>query len=150
LRILHDANETLGCILTVRERQITALVAVGLANKEIACQLRLSEGTVKVHLNNIFRKTGVKNRTALTLRFYAYSNANGQSQELVEVQRVHPGDTLCALAKRECPAPDRRAVKSREASRLLLQALEREGADPYALPGAQIIRLEQRIPNRNS
>jgi DNA-binding CsgD family transcriptional regulator len=146
LRILHNANETLGCILTARERQITALVAVGLANKEIACQLRLSEGTVKVHLYKIFRKTGVKNRTALTLRFHAYSMANGQAQEQVEVQRVHPEDTLRALAKRECPA----VKQSREASRLLLQALEREGPDPYALPGAQIIRLQQRIPNRNS
>jgi DNA-binding CsgD family transcriptional regulator len=142
LRILHNANETLGCILTVREHQITALVAVGLANKEIACQLRLSEGTVKVHLHNIFRKTGVKNRTALTLRFHAYSMANGQAQEQVEVQRVHPGDTLRALAKSECPAPVSTVKQSREASRLLLQALKREGPDPYALPGAQIIRLQ--------
>jgi two-component system nitrate/nitrite response regulator NarL len=52
--------------LTIREREVMALVAEGLANKEVARRLALSEGTVKIHLHNIYQKIGVANRTALT------------------------------------------------------------------------------------
>jgi two-component system nitrate/nitrite response regulator NarL len=53
-------------LLTSRERQIVlTLVASGLSNKGIGRQLNLSEGTVKVHMHNIFTKLGVCNRTAL-------------------------------------------------------------------------------------
>jgi two-component system nitrate/nitrite response regulator NarL len=50
--------------LTSREQEIASLVCVGLSNKEIARRLELTEGTVKVHLHNIFQKTQVSNRTA--------------------------------------------------------------------------------------
>jgi DNA-binding NarL/FixJ family response regulator len=52
-------------ILTEREWKLTAYVAAGLSNKEIASKLDITEGTVKVHLHNIFQKVGVSNRTAL-------------------------------------------------------------------------------------
>ena len=42
--------------LTDRENDITRLVAQGLANKEICRQLGLMEGTVKIHLHNIYTK----------------------------------------------------------------------------------------------
>jgi DNA-binding NarL/FixJ family response regulator len=51
--------------LTCRERQIVLLVAEGLSNKEMCRRLGLSEGTVKIHLHNIYGKVGVNNRTAL-------------------------------------------------------------------------------------
>jgi DNA-binding NarL/FixJ family response regulator len=51
--------------LTRRERQVALLASNGLPNKLIARQLGLTEGTVKQHLNTIFRKIGVRNRTAL-------------------------------------------------------------------------------------
>ena len=52
--------------LTSRERQIVlTLAASGLSNKGIGRQLNLSEGTVKVHMHNIFTKLGISNRTAL-------------------------------------------------------------------------------------
>lgn len=51
--------------LTPREREISLLVASGLSNKDIGRKLNVSDGTVKVHLNNIFQKVGVSNRTAL-------------------------------------------------------------------------------------
>jgi len=51
--------------LTHRERQIVRLVSEGLSNKEIARQLNVSRGTVKVHLYNIFQKLEVSNRTVL-------------------------------------------------------------------------------------
>ena len=58
--------------LTLRERQITSLIAEGLSNKEIGRQLNLTEGTVKIHLHNIYSKLEVANRTALTALAIAY------------------------------------------------------------------------------
>jgi len=55
---------TSGSVLTTREREIAALVAEGLSNKAIARKTNISEGTVKVHLYNAYRKLGVGNRTA--------------------------------------------------------------------------------------
>src|SRR3954469_17523584 len=52
-------------LLTQRERQIARLVAEGLSNKEIARQLNVSHGTIKVHLYNIFQKLEINNRTVL-------------------------------------------------------------------------------------
>ena len=54
--------------LTSRERQIVLVLAEGITNKEIARRLRLTEGTVKVHLHNIYQKLGISNRTALAIR----------------------------------------------------------------------------------
>jgi DNA-binding NarL/FixJ family response regulator len=60
--------------LTLRERQITSLISEGLSNKEIGRQLKLTEGTVKIHLHNIYSKLEVPNRTALTAVAIAYQN----------------------------------------------------------------------------
>ena len=51
--------------LTDRERQILRLVSEGLSNKEIGRRLKITDGTIKVHLNHIFQKLAVGNRTAL-------------------------------------------------------------------------------------
>jgi two-component system nitrate/nitrite response regulator NarP len=53
--------------LSVRERGIVALVQRGLRNKEVAEELGLTEGTVKVHLHKIFEKLGIQSRTELIL-----------------------------------------------------------------------------------
>ena len=52
--------------LTPREAQIVAMITAGSTNKQIAFTLRISDGTVKVHLNNIFRKLGVASRGELS------------------------------------------------------------------------------------
>ena len=53
--------------LTDRETEVLTLVAEGLANKEIARQLSISEKTVKNHINNIFSKLHVYDRTQAAL-----------------------------------------------------------------------------------
>ncbi len=53
--------------LTRREGQLVELLAEGLKNKEIAAQLNLSEGTVKVYLSKLFQKVGAKDRYELAL-----------------------------------------------------------------------------------
>jgi DNA-binding NarL/FixJ family response regulator len=55
----------LAAILTPREIDIVRMVASGLRNKEIADKLHISEGTVKVHLHNIYEKLHVNSRLAL-------------------------------------------------------------------------------------
>ena len=53
--------------LTPREIEIVRMVAQGLRNKAIAERLSISEGTVKVHLHNIYEKMGVDGRLELVL-----------------------------------------------------------------------------------
>jgi DNA-binding CsgD family transcriptional regulator len=51
--------------LTPRERQIVAVLCEGLCNKRIGRRLNISEGTVKQHLVNVFRKLKIAKRTTL-------------------------------------------------------------------------------------
>jgi len=53
--------------LTPREQQVLELVEQGFKNKEIAQDLGIRPGTVKIHLKHIFEKTGVRGRYGLAL-----------------------------------------------------------------------------------
>src|SRR5258708_23877255 len=53
--------------LTPREQQVMELVEQGMKNKEIARELGIRPGTVKIHLKHIFEKTGVRGRYGLAL-----------------------------------------------------------------------------------
>jgi len=59
----REAGET----LTPREIEIVKMVARGLRNKAIADRLSISEGTVKVHLHNVYEKLRVDGRLELVL-----------------------------------------------------------------------------------
>jgi DNA-binding NarL/FixJ family response regulator len=50
--------------LTERERKVLSFVFEGLANKQIADRLRISETTVKASLQQLFAKTGVRTRSS--------------------------------------------------------------------------------------
>jgi len=54
-------------LLTAREMDLVELVANGYSNKQIADHCFISEGTVKVHLHNVYEKLGIKNRLELCL-----------------------------------------------------------------------------------
>jgi two-component system, NarL family, nitrate/nitrite response regulator NarL len=53
--------------LTAREQQVLELVEQGFKNKEIALELGIRPGTVKIHLKHIFEKTGVRGRYGLAI-----------------------------------------------------------------------------------
>ena len=55
-------------LLTKREMEIVELVCQGLRNRDIAQRCDLAEGTVKIHLNSIFRKLGVSSRSELIVQ----------------------------------------------------------------------------------
>ena len=57
-------------LLTAREREVVQLVSSGLSNKLVARNLGLREGTVKIHLHNVYRKLGIPNRMTLIATGY--------------------------------------------------------------------------------
>lgn len=58
--------------LTPREYQVALLVSRGLSNKEVARELGVSDGTVKLHVHNIFQKLGARNRYGLIQRMASW------------------------------------------------------------------------------
>ena len=56
-----------GRVLTPRETEIVQMVAQGLRNRIIGERLSISEGTVKIHLHNIYEKVKVNGRLELVL-----------------------------------------------------------------------------------
>lgn len=71
-------NRLMSANLSPRERDVLVFVAQGLANKEIARELRLAEGTVKAHVSHILNKLGVATRVDLVR--YALLLSNGVDQ----------------------------------------------------------------------
>ncbi|MDT0547053.1 LuxR C-terminal-related transcriptional regulator [Streptomyces lonegramiae] len=59
------ADAALRSALSARESEIVGMVRLGLPNRDIADTLVISVKTVEAHLTRIFRKTGVRSRTAL-------------------------------------------------------------------------------------
>jgi two-component system, NarL family, nitrate/nitrite response regulator NarL len=70
---MHQIVEQLGkpaerpLELTPRETEVARLVSLGSRNKEIARELDISEGTVKMHLHNLYEKLNVSSRTELAI-----------------------------------------------------------------------------------
>jgi len=54
----RESDARLGRVLTAREYEVARLIAQGLSNKHIARALAISEGTVKIHLHNMYEKLG--------------------------------------------------------------------------------------------
>ena len=53
--------------LSRREREVYELICDGFSNSEIAGRLFITEGTVKVHVQHVFDKLGVRSRTAVAI-----------------------------------------------------------------------------------
>ena len=65
--VMAREHAHLGGNLTLRERDVLALLAAGLSNKEIAQELTLSVGTVRLHVGNILAKLEAPNRTTAAI-----------------------------------------------------------------------------------
>ncbi len=63
-------RRTAGTALTARQRAVLHLVARGCSNDEIAARLVVSPGTVRKHLDNVFRQLGVSSRAAAVVRAF--------------------------------------------------------------------------------
>lgn len=63
----HLTETHLHTELTPREQQVLELVEQGFKNREIAVELGIRPGTVKIHLKHVFEKTGIHGRHGLAL-----------------------------------------------------------------------------------
>ena len=75
-----EDNENLLSYLTQREEEVLHLLTQGITYKGVAKQLFISETTVKTHVNNIFQKLQVNDRTQAVL--YAINNGLGNQVRL--------------------------------------------------------------------
>jgi len=62
-----DSESPLGKALSPREKQLVRLLMQAKANKQIAFELHLTTGTVKVYFADIFAKLGMGNRTEVAM-----------------------------------------------------------------------------------
>jgi DNA-binding NarL/FixJ family response regulator len=80
--------------LTRRQRQLAAMLAQGLKNKEMAFRLGLSEGTVKVYLSRLYEKVGASDRLELAL--FALKNL-AVDQPTASENLASPDDSSTAM-----------------------------------------------------
>jgi two-component system nitrate/nitrite response regulator NarL len=64
---MAEKPSRIASVLTSREAEVAYLVSRGLRNKEIARELHLSEGTVKMYLHHIYEKLRLSSRMELAL-----------------------------------------------------------------------------------
>jgi two-component system, NarL family, nitrate/nitrite response regulator NarL len=83
-------TENVLTVLTDRERQIMRLVSEGLSNKEIGRRLNIVDGTIKVHLHNIFQKLEISNRTVLAALAILHNDSTGVPP-VNQVTRIRSG-----------------------------------------------------------
>ena len=69
-------NDDGGQSLTSREAEVAEKVSQGLQNKEIAGELGIADGTVRIHVHNIFKKFGIQNRVELANRLRRKDSAS--------------------------------------------------------------------------
>lgn len=82
------AGPEIGLPLTSREKEMLALLHMGLTNAAIGDKLCISEKTVKAHLTNVYRKLGVTNRVQATLR-------TRHPQRMSDSSDLYDRDPLC-------------------------------------------------------
>ena len=69
--------------LTQREREIIAIAACGLTNRQIANKVNISEATVRHHLSSVFAKLGVTNRGELIIFAFRHGLADAADRQLL-------------------------------------------------------------------
>ena len=75
-----DRHDPAFDLLTRREREVAALLAKGLRNREIAEALDISIGTVKDHVHHVLAKSGLESRTAVAARWVARARTDGTAE----------------------------------------------------------------------
>ncbi|HBM3290106.1 TPA: response regulator transcription factor [Klebsiella michiganensis] len=71
--IMAEVSDNKWVHLSQRQREILQLLAAGDSNKEISRTLNISTGTVKAHLESLYRRLDVKNRTQAAMVFHRVS-----------------------------------------------------------------------------
>ena len=85
--------------LSNREVEVAELVSKGLANKEVADQLFVTEKTVKFHLTNIYKKMNIKSRSQLIVWCLPHLRIQEEDEARTETM-VSPGVTAGSIEMR--------------------------------------------------
>lgn len=97
-------------ILSRRETAVFQLVLAGMATKEIAEEMHLSEQSIKLHLSQIFKKFQVTNRSQLILatfsRICPVSNVHRLIRVTLDKRRIEKAQTPSIEDPLECEPPD--------------------------------------------
>ena len=111
--LMERRQDDVGADLTAREREVLALLAGGLSNKEIAQKLTLSVGTVRLHVSNILSKLDAPNRTtaaAIAMKhglteavYYSLSRVNDRPYASWRRSRRLPPDDVPFARPRTAP-----------------------------------------------
>jgi len=83
----HSKNDLVSC-LTQREEEVLELLAQGITYKGVAKQLFISPTTVKTHVNNIFQKLQVNDRTQAVV--YAINKKKDKEESLLNLNEIKP------------------------------------------------------------
>jgi DNA-binding NarL/FixJ family response regulator len=67
-------------MLTDREREVLSLIGAGRTNTEIAAELFVGEGTVKTHINHMFSKLDLRDRSAAVIFAYEHDLIGGNDR----------------------------------------------------------------------
>lgn len=114
--LLHEVEISSAIHLTPREGHLIELLTQGLKNKEIAYQLGITEGTVKVYLSKLFQKVGAKDRFELALSGLKNLGLASMPGESSPAQGSTAGlDGIRTLVTRIPPARERRADRRKAA-----------------------------------
>lgn len=70
----NEVEEDVICDLTAREREILRAIGAGMSNRKISEKFFISEHTVKKHINHIFNKLNIRDRTQVALYANRYGN----------------------------------------------------------------------------
>ena len=70
IRTIAAGDSVLRGVLTSRELDVFAMIAAGMSNGEIAANLHLSPGTVKIHVGRILAKLGLRDRVQAVVLAY--------------------------------------------------------------------------------
>jgi DNA-binding NarL/FixJ family response regulator len=75
--------------MSLRELQVAKLVCQGFNNGEIATSLKITQGTIKTHMRNIYRRIRVKNKIEMLLTFV---NSAAKTSTRIEIVSIPPAD----------------------------------------------------------
>jgi DNA-binding NarL/FixJ family response regulator len=79
--------------MSPRELQVARLVCEGFNNDEIADSLKITQGTIKTHIRNIYRRIRVKNKIEMLLKFVDHASKSPIRSKIdLPIRPGTPGD----------------------------------------------------------
>jgi DNA-binding NarL/FixJ family response regulator len=89
--------------MSPRELQVARLVCEGFNNDEIAISLKITQGTIKTHIRNIYRRIRVKNKIEMLLKFVDHASKSPIRSKIDLPLRQGPSENESGISSRLGP-----------------------------------------------